>query len=99
MLAHIFSVANVVVVSREVESAQTDDVESQRKTVNALATRSNGCLHFLCNDKSTASFSSSAIREAVSVGQSQVVQDMLPEFLHEFVTSEGLYTDRKQAGN
>lgn len=78
--------------SREIGLDETAmSVAAQRDCVMKLANRANGRLHFLENDPSLASYSSSQIRDAIAAGNFQEVSEMLPECLHDFVKGEGLY--------
>ncbi len=97
-LRTIFSRVDVVVASREPSSAANLDDEltfaQQEAAVLSLPHEVTGDrLHFLPNEPGVSSDSSSAIRAAVRAGEGGSARAMLPDCLHEYVESEGLYRE------
>lgn len=99
VLSRLLSDVDVVVASRDPAAASnmpTLSVAEQEAQVLSLpAPIAQGHLHFVSTDAAMAQQSSSAVRKALASGEGlgASARAALPECLHEFVQSQGLYAD------
>ncbi|KAL1498507.1 hypothetical protein AB1Y20_013830 [Prymnesium parvum] len=92
VLAQLFAAVDVVVTSREASNEEDAmSLQAQREHVERVAPKCNGRLHFMSNDPAMARLSSSLLRATMASGDLERAREILPECLHEFVISEGLY--------